>query len=137
MKKIALLTMLFVAITAMAQEKKVVEFNERTHDFGTVKEEDGKISTVFTFKNQFASPITLKSVKASCGCTSPNWSKEPVAPNGTGEITVTYSAAGRPGAFTKSVTVVLTNGTEDFTEVIYIKGQVTPKPVAPETTATK
>jgi len=131
MKKIALFTMLFVAISVMAQEKKVVEFNERTHDFGTVKEEEGKISTIFTFTNQFLAPLTIKSVKASCGCTTPNWSKEPVAPKGVGEITVTYSTAHRPGAFTKSITVVLTNGTEDFTEVLYIRGQVTPMAVTP------
>lgn len=131
MKKLALFTMLFVAISVMAQEKPIVAFNERTHDFGTVKEEEGKITTVFTFTNQFLAPLTIKSVKASCGCTTPNWSKEPVAPKGKGEITVTYSTTSRPGAFTKSITVVLTNGTEDFTEVLYIKGQVTPKPVEP------
>lgn len=131
MKKLALFTMLFVALSVMAQEKPVVEFNERTHDFGTVKEEVGKITTVFTFTNQFLAPLTIKSVRASCGCTTPNWSKEPVAPKGKGEITVTYSTTNRPGSFTKSITVVLTNGTEDFTEVLYIKGQVTPKPVEP------
>ena len=131
MKKLALLTMQNVALTGMAQEKPVVEFNERTHDFGTVKEEVGKITTVFTFTNQFLAPLTIKSVRASCGCTTPNWSKEPVAPKAKGEITVTYSTTNRPGSFTKSITVVLTNGTEDFTEVLYIKGQVTPKPVEP------
>ncbi|MCB9071744.1 MAG: DUF1573 domain-containing protein [Prevotellaceae bacterium] len=131
MKKLALFSMLFVALSVMAQEKPVVEFNERTHDFGTVKEEEGKITTVFTFTNQFLAPLTIKSVRASCGCTTPNWSKEPVAPKGKGEITVTYNTTNRPGSFTKSITVVLTNGTEDFTEVLYIKGQVTPKAVAP------
>ncbi len=121
--------MLFVAIAATAQENKIVEFNERTHDFGTVKQEDGDIYTTFTFVNQYASPITLKSVKASCGCTTPSYSHEPVAPNATGEIKVKYVASTRPGSFTKSITVVLSNGTEDYTEILYIKGQVTPKPV--------
>ncbi len=129
MKKIALFAMLFVAIAATAQENKIVEFNERTHDFGTVKQEDGDIYTTFTFVNQYASPITLKSVKASCGCTTPSYSHEPVAPNATGEIKVKYVASTRPGSFTKSITVVLSNGTEDYTEILYIKGQVTPKPV--------
>lgn len=121
--------MLFVAMAATAQENKIVEFNERTHDFGTVKQEDGDIYTTFTFVNQYASPITLKSVKASCGCTTPSYSHEPVAPNATGEIKVKYVASTRPGSFMKSITVVLSNGTEDYTEVLYIKGQVTPKPV--------
>ena len=131
MKKFALFTMLFVALSVMAQEKPVVAFNERTHDFGTVKEEVGKVTTVFTFTNQFLAPLTIKSVKASCGCTTPDWSKEPVAPKAKGEITVTYSTTNRPNPFTKSITVVLTTGTEDFREVVYIKGQVTPKPVEP------
>ena len=59
MKKLALFTMLFVALSVMAQEKPVVEFNERTHDFGTVKEEVGKINSVFTFTNQFLAPLTI------------------------------------------------------------------------------
>lgn len=129
MKKIALFAMLFVAIAATAQENTIVEFNERTHDFGTVKQEDGDIYTIFTFVNQYAAPITLKSVKTSCGCTTPSYSHEPVAPGATGEIKVKYVASTRPGSFMKSITVVLSNGTEDYTEVLYIKGQVTPKPV--------
>ena len=131
MKKIAVFAMLFVAMMATAQENQVVEFNERTHDFGTVKQEDGDIYMTFTFVNQFASPITLKSVKASCGCTTPEWSHEPIAPNATGTIRVKYAAATRPGSFTKSITVVLTNGSEDFTEMLYIKGNVQPKPAEP------
>ena len=128
MKKIAVFAMLFVAMMATAQENQVVEFNERTHDFGTVNQEDGDIYTTFTIINQFASPITLKSVKASCGCTTPEWSHEPIAPNATGTIRVKYAAATRPGSFTKSITVVLTNGSEDFTEMLYIKGNVQPRP---------
>ena len=131
MKKIALFSMLFVVISVMAQEKKVVEFNERIHDFGTIQEEVGKVTATFTFDNQLLAPLTIKSVRASCGCTTPNWSREPIAPNRTGEVSVTYNTTGRPGSFTKSMTVVLTNGSEDFTEVLYIKGQVTPKAVEP------
>lgn len=131
MKKIALFSMLFVVLSVMAQEKKVVEFNERIHDFGTIQEEVGKITATFTFDNQLLAPLTIKSVRASCGCTTPNWSREPIAPNRTGEVSVTYNTTGRPGSFTKSMTVVLTNGSEDFTEVLYIKGQVTPKAVEP------
>ncbi len=131
MKKLALFAMLFVAIAATAQEAQIVEWNERTHDFGTVKQEDGDIFTTFSFVNQFAAPVTLKSVRASCGCTTPSYSLEPVAPNATGEIRVKYAAATRPGAFQKSITVVLNDGTADHTEILYIKGQVTPKPAAP------
>ena len=70
MKKIALFSMLFVVISVMAQEKKVVEFNERIHDFGTIQEEVGKVTATFTFDNQLLAPLTIKSVRASCGCTT-------------------------------------------------------------------
>lgn len=119
-----------VVMTAMAQEKKVVEVDNQTFDFGTVKEEVGKITHVFNFKNISVTPLSLKSVKASCGCTTPEWSKEPVAPNEVANIKVTYTTTGRPTAFYKSVTVVFTDGTADYTEVVFIKGTVTPKATA-------
>lgn len=144
MKKILLFAVaLVMALTVSAQEqtqvqKQVVEIAEKTYDFGTIKEEDGRVSHVFTLKNVNDGPITIKNVRASCGCTTPAWSREPIAPEAEAQITVTYNASGRPGAFHKSVTVTLSNGTEDFTQVLFIKGKVTPKQVAPvaeETTA--
>ena len=144
MKKILLFAVaLVMALTVSAQEqtqvqKQVVEIAEKTYDFGTIKEEDGRVSHVFTLKNVTEGPLTIKNVRASCGCTTPAWSREPIAPEAEAQITVTYNASGRPGAFHKSVTVTLSNGTEDFTQVLFIKGKVTPKQVAPvaeETTA--
>ena len=144
MKKILLFAVaLIMALTVSAQEqaqvqKQIVEIAEKTYDFGTIKEEDGRVSHVFTLKNVTEGPLTIKNVRASCGCTTPAWSREPIAPEAEAQITVTYNASGRPGAFHKSVTVTLSNGTEDFTQVLFIKGKVTPKQVAPvaeETTA--
>ena len=120
--------MLTMFLGAFAQEKKVVEFNERTHDFGTIQETDGRVTTVFTFKNLTNQTLTLTKVRASCGCTTPNWNRDPIAPNEDGKVTVTYNAQGRPGMFQKSITITMTNGTDTFTQVIYIKGKVTPAP---------
>ena len=132
MKKLLLFAMaIFMAFTVSAQEKEIIEIAEKTYDFGTIKEEDGRVSHVFTFKNISDGPLTIKNVRASCGCTTPAWSREPIAPNTEAQITVTYNASGRPGAFHKSVTVTLSNGTVDFTRVLFIKGKVTPKQVAP------
>ena len=133
MKKILLFAIAMVmAFTVSAQEQKqIIEIAEKTYDFGTIKEEDGRVSHVFTFKNVTEGALTIKNVRASCGCTTPAWSREPIAPNAEAQITVTYNASGRPGAFHKSVTVTLSNGTEDFTHVLFIKGKVTPKQVAP------
>ena len=133
MKKLLLFAIAMVmAFTVSAQEQKqIIEIAEKTYDFGTIKEEDGRVSHVFTFKNVTDGPLTIKNVRASCGCTTPAWSREPIAPGAEAQITVTYNASGRPGAFHKSVTVTLSNGTEDFTQVLFIKGKVTPKQVAP------
>ena len=137
MKKILLFAVAFImALTVSAQEqaqvqKQIVEIAEKTYDFGTIKEEDGRVSHVFTLKNVTEGPLTIKTVRASCGCTTPAWSREPIAPEAEAQITVTYNASGRPGAFHKSVTVTLSNGTEDITQVLFIKGKVTPKQVAP------
>ena len=132
MKKLLLFAIAMVmAFTVSAQEQQIIEIAEKTHDFGTIKEEDGRVTHVFTFKNVTDGPLTIKNVRASCGCTTPAWSREPIAPGAEAQITVTYNATGRPGAFHKSVTVTLSDGTQDFTQVLFIKGKVTPKQVAP------
>ncbi len=131
MKKLILFAFAVFMVTGLAaQQKEVVKFNEKTHDFGTVKEEDGRITCTFSFDNLLATPISIKNVRASCGCTTPNWSREPIAPNAKGEITVTYNTKGRPGMFQKSVTVTFSDGTQDYTQVLFIKGKVTPRVVA-------
>jgi hypothetical protein len=120
--------MALVAVAMMGQEP-VITFEKTVHDFGKIHEEDGRVSTIFTFKNEGMSPLVLSNVRASCGCTTPTWTKEPVEPGQSGEITVTYNANGRPGHFEKTVTVT-SNATEP-TKRIYIKGEVLPKQVKP------
>ncbi len=138
MKKLALLFVSIIMVTMLsAQEKEIVEFSETTYDYGTIKEEDGKVPHTFTVTNVSSTAITIKHVRASCGCTVPSWSREPIAPNSNGEISVTYNAKGRPGSFHKSITVTLSNGTEDFTKMLYIKGTVTKKEVVEETVTTE
>lgn len=128
MKKLIMMTaaLILMVTNIAAQEREIAEFAEKTYDFGVIKESDGKVSHVFTFTNLSMSPLTLKNVRASCGCTTPSWSKKPVAPGETGEITVTYNAKNRPGAFNKSITITLSNGVDDYTQVVFIKGIVTP-----------
>lgn len=101
MKRLSVLTF-FVCIAAWAGAQ--VFFQETTHDFGTFPEGEKK-THVFTFRNTGAQPVTLTSVKASCGCTTPQWTRTAVEPNGTGSIEVTYNSERRPGPFTKTITV--------------------------------
>lgn len=110
-------------------QQPVITFEKTEHDFGKIQEADGRVSTIFTFKNEGMAPLVLSNVRASCGCTTPTWTKEPVEPGQTGSITVTYNPNGRPGRFQKTVTIT-SNATEP-TKKVYIKGEVIPKPAKP------
>lgn len=118
-------------VTLSTADGAKIEFEKSSHDFGTIKE--GTQATVtFTFTNTGNSPLVLNSVQASCGCTTPKWSKEPIAPGSTGEVTATYNSKGRPGNFTKTITVKH-NG-EGAVEYLTIRGFVEkaqPKPKSP------
>src|SRR5690554_2443140 len=78
--------------------------NEDKHDFGLV--EEGKLATYeFEFTNTGSAPIIMSGVRASCGCTTPSWTKEPIPPGGKGSVTASYNSAGRPGAFNKTIPI--------------------------------
>jgi hypothetical protein len=94
------------------------------HDFGTV-EESGPIGYEFTFTNTGTAPIVISDVRASCGCTTPSWPKEPIAPGGKGVIKAEYNTTGRIGTFNKSITI--TSNAVEPSKVLYIKGIVDPK----------
>lgn len=136
MKKLSFLAIiLFTATICFAQDatKPVLSFTEKVFDFGTIKEEAGKVTHEFTFTNSGKAPLVIQDVRASCGCTTPSWTKQPVAPGAEGKITVTYSATGRPGQFDKAITV--SNNSAENPIILRIKGQVTPKATAQVTTA--
>ncbi|MCL1933681.1 MAG: DUF1573 domain-containing protein [Candidatus Azobacteroides sp.] len=82
-----------------------IAFDKYKHDFGTIRESDGKVSTVFTFTNLGDSPLIISKVEASCGCTTPEWTREPVAPGGQGYIKATYDPTNRIYFFERSLTV--------------------------------
>jgi hypothetical protein len=99
-----------------------ISFINETHDFGEVVE--GKVAThEFVFTNTGNAPLIIQNVQASCGCTSPFWTKEPVMPGKTGTIKASYNSAGRPGPFTKSLTIT-SNAANTPSKVVYIKGMV-------------
>ena len=129
MKKIISTLCMALAAVAMFAQDPVITFEKTEHDFGKIHEEDGRVSTVFEFKNEGMTPLVLSNVRASCGCTTPTWTKEPVEPGQTGSITVTYNPNGRPGRFQKTVTI--TSNASEPTKKVYIKGEVLPKQAKP------
>lgn len=106
-----------------------ITFKTTSYDFGTFPEERGKVTCTFTFTNTGKSDLVLQKVRASCGCTTPNWTKTPIAPGDTGFVTATYNASGRPGAFTKTITVT---SNAETSQRLTIRGEVVPKAKKPE-----
>lgn len=84
----------------------------------------------FSFKNIGSEAIKVLHVQASCGCTTPEWSQNPVAPGETGVIKAAYDPIGRPGSFDKAITVK-TDGTPEIV-VLKISGNVIPRPKGPQ-----
>ena len=106
----------------VAQEKAKIVFEKTVHDYGSFKEAAGVQTTTFKFTNKGAVPLVLSNVRASCGCTTPKWTREPVPPNSTGEIQVSYNPKNRPGSFNKTVTI--SSNAENSSVILRIKGTV-------------
>ena len=102
-----------------------ITFSKDLHDFGTISKGDNG-STEFTFKNTGKEPLIIANAQGSCGCTVPQWPKEPIAPGATSSIKVTYDTK-RVGAFTKTVTI--TSNAQTSSKIITIKGVVNDVPV--------
>ena len=103
-----------------------LKFEKEVHDFGKINEEDGEVSFTFKLINEGTSPLVIQDVRPSCGCTTPDWSKEPVLPGQTGFIKAVFNPRNRPGAFNKSLTIP--TNSEPAVSRLYIKGIVEPKP---------
>ncbi len=129
MKKLWLvLFAMMIAAIGWAQAKKNnlpqpdIEFKVLEHDFGQVKEGTSP-SFDFVFTNKGKGPLVLTNVRASCGCTTPHWPREPIMPGDTAKITAVYNTKGRPGNFHKTITVQ-TNDPDERLVVLIIKGNV-------------
>ncbi|MDR0982510.1 MAG: DUF1573 domain-containing protein [Culturomica sp.] len=128
MKKILLVSFVLLSSLAFGQ-KAVIEFEEKVHNFGEVAEKGGLVDYDFVFKNVGDAPLILTNVRSSCGCTTPSYPREPVAPQATGVIKVVYNPSGRPGNFSKTITV--TTNAQPAVNILTIKGNVVKKPVDP------
>ncbi len=100
-----------------------ISFDELEHDYGTI-EQNGNGVYNFVFENSGTQPLVLTNVRSTCGCTVPQYPKEPVKPGKTATIEVKYDTR-RIGPFSKSV-IVYSNAT-DTPVVLRIKGKVVPK----------
>ncbi len=125
-KMILLMAVTLFTFTAFAQEKAgpVIEFQEKSIDFGDITQGD-KVEHTFVFKNTGDTPLLIQNVAVTCGCTAPNWPKEPIAPGTTGELKVVFNSAGKMGK-QNSVVRVYSNASEPIEKVSLISN-VLPK----------
>jgi hypothetical protein len=96
-----------------------------TYDFGKLTDQKDA-EHIFQFKNVGKTPLIITSASASCGCTVPEFPKEPIMPGKTGELKVTYHTAGKSGPFQKTVFIMSNANTDRERYEIYIKGDVKP-----------
>ena len=105
----------------------VMEFANTDHDFGTINEGD-VVEYTYSFKNTGAAPLIIQSAQGSCGCTVPDWTKEPIAVGATGFVKAKFDSNGKTNIQNKTVTV--TANTWPKQTVLRFKAMVTPKSAA-------
>ena len=116
-------------VTPPADEKPegplaTAEFETSDHDFGTIAE-GKKVSYTYKVKNTGQAPLIIQNASPSCGCTVPDWTKEPIPVGGTGYVKAEFDTNGKPGINNKTITV--TANTWPKTATLRFKAMVTPK----------
>jgi len=125
--KLTLLLLLgfcFIFICNLTRAQGILTFEKETHEFGNIGE-GVQATYAFKFKNTGNQPVIIANVQPSCGCTTPEWTKEPILPGKTGTVKAVYNSTNRPGAFHKSITVSSNASTP--TQALFIKGTVVEK----------
>lgn len=127
MKRLFLIiSALLFAVTVNSQlAQTTIKLSETEHDFGSFKEEAGRQTYDFFVTNTGTTPLVIQNVVASCGCTTPEWTKQPIAGGAKGKVTAIYDPANRPGQFNKTLSVY-TNAKPEVV-VLTIKGEVVPR----------
>lgn len=96
-------------------------FEKEEHDFGLLVDGE-KVAYSFVFTNTGTAPLIISNAKGSCGCTVPNWPRNPIAPGEKGSIDVSFNSSGRKGMQNKAVT--LTANTNPNRKIIKIKAEI-------------
>jgi hypothetical protein len=126
MKRLLLfLSLLVFGVIVNAQYAQTkMQLSATEHDFGTFKEEAGRQTFDFIVTNAGTDPLVISNVVASCGCTTPDWTKQPIPAGGKGKVTAIYDPANRPGPFNKTLSIY--TNTKPEVVVVTIKGEVIP-----------
>lgn len=127
MKRLLSILTLVIATTLLAitvgAKTPQAEIAEKTYDFGTIKNTHEPISHTFKITNTGDAPLVIISASASCGCTRPKYTPEPIPPGKTGEIKVTFIPKGQLGPINKEIKV-RTNAKKHKRIILTITGKV-------------
>jgi hypothetical protein len=116
-------SLLILGVTAKSQIASTkMQLSTTEHDFGTFKEEEGRQTFDFIVTNTGTEPLIIQNVQASCGCTTPEWTKQPIPAGAKGKVTAIYDPKDRPGQFNKTLSVH--TNTKPEVVVLVIKGEV-------------
>tara|TARA_B100001057_G_scaffold423222_1_gene445227 strand:- start:77 stop:544 length:468 start_codon:yes stop_codon:yes gene_type:complete len=99
-------------------------FDQEEHNFGQIRDGD-VVSHTFRFTNTGEAPLIISKATAACGCTVPQWPKQPIPAGGSGEIQVQFDSSNKPGMQNKVVTI--TANTESKVKKLLIRAQVNPR----------
>jgi len=110
-------------------KKAIISFELNTHNFGDLIQGQQATHT-YKFKNTGKSPLIVSDAKATCGCTIPKWTKDPIGPGKSGEVTVTFNSAGKMGKQNK--VILLFSNAFNQEEKIFLSANVIPPPIEEE-----
>ena len=123
MKRLGILLLMIVGMTTMAMAQAEIKFNETTHNFGTISKKTPVQKCTFTFTNTGNQPLIINEAMPSCGCTVPNFTKNPIAPGETGTIEIKFNAEyQQPTHFKETITVLSNAKTAKIR--LYIEGDI-------------
>jgi hypothetical protein len=106
----------------------IITWEKKTHDFGDINQGD-KVETTFYFTNTGTEPLLITNVQVSCGCTVPKgWPRDPIAPGGKGELSVSFNSAGKMGKQNKPVTIIANASNPDGGVVTFKPNVLEKKP---------
>ena len=124
MRKLLLASLMLVAGISTTFAQAQIKFDKSEYNFGTFSEDSPVQKCTFTFTNVGDKPLVINQAAASCGCTIPTYTKNPIKPGEKGTVEVTYNGKTKfTGHFKKAITI-RTNGVPEVTR-LYIEGTMT------------
>ena len=130
MKRLLTMTIAMLIAVVVSAQKPVLAFSTDVHDFGEIQEADGPVTFEFKYTNNGKTPLVIHNVQASCGCTTPEWTRTPIQPKASGSIKVTFNPQNRPGSFNKTITVQ--SNADSPVKTLRITGNVLQRPKTQE-----